>query len=134
VSTEIQSFDNETILKEIKFLKLNNGQECSDEIKDKLKLYKSLEVILSGQYLKDVVRPKSKVEPVSEKLDETLEEVISLEAEAETPEVTKDEPTVPRPNETATIQDLLDDIRGSFERQFDDEFEDLTAADLATDD
>jgi hypothetical protein len=30
--------------------------------------------------------------------------------------------------EDSAIQDLLDDIRGSFERQFDDEFNDLTNA------
>jgi hypothetical protein len=189
-SNEIESFDEETLLNEIRFLDLKKtaiGQKYEDigfmcdvdeELVQRLKLREQLKPIVSGEYLRGRSEQSNRAEQQSEKLVpeaapapmsptpegevEEEEEVTfarpaivappppppaaasaaaTATAAAEAAAAAAAEaaaaaaaaathPQAPAPTEDSAIQDLLDDIRGSFERQFDNEFEELSAEDI----
>ena len=142
----VQKFDENEILKEIEFMNVNN-KTINDKLKQKM-VAEIKKNILSGEYIKgyikknydpekdDLKRPTPKKTDsirmssedqedsnMSEDVAQTTKAPLSDDSAAPTEEA-------PRPSEDNAIQDLLDDIQGSFERQFDEEFENLSAEDL----
>ena len=125
-------------------------EKLKSALKDKMKRQ-----ILSGEYLNKKTKrtPSSSTghgRPAVEAADNKIEVNFVKPAQPPPPHkvqlvsATKQAPTVsnaaggglPTQNadEDAAIQDILDDIRGSFERQFDRDFEELTTSDEASGD
>lgn len=152
-SSEVQEFDKEEILREIKFLSLESRQPCSDKVLEKIGV-NELAKLLSGELVKPEP-PKVTLRKIETLTEDPTGRGAASTAVSSDSEVEILPPTgVSKPGphlklkpefqvgggknsseespasavDDSAIQDLLDDIRGSFERQFDDEFEELTAA------
>ncbi len=156
----IQTFDEEVLLNEIKFLNLKKapiGQKNEEDLKhmcdideevERQKLRRQLRPILTGEYLKKTPENTAPVSGTGS--DNGLQNPARTASSSSNPAEHKSvlltsQETLPQPPppaesaasdamhdaaEDSVIQDLLDDIRGSFERQFDDEFEELSAEDI----
>ena len=145
-----QKFDENEILKEIEFMNIKN-KAIHPEVKQKL-VEEIRKNILSGDYIKGYIKnhyepgkddPKRPAAATPKKTDSIRmssedQEDSNMSEDAPPPKTTAKANQQPSaagtgggpPEESAAIQDLLDDIQGSYERQFDDEFENLSAADL----
>ncbi len=191
----VEQFDNQEVLREIKFLTLDTREPCPDSILEKIGV-KELELLLSGELVKPEAPKVFKKEEegllpapkIEESVQSSDSEVEILPPPPPPPLQRTSQPTQPAPSpktssSTAALeaslgasresseeassvedsaiqvvdsavgfglrsrifvphhalalvrfQDLLDDIRGSFERQFDDDFEELTVATAAASD
>ena len=122
-------------------------EKLKDALKDKMKRQ-----ILSGEYLKKKkkrnpsfsagnIEPESKTEvnfvkpaqppPPSHRQPQVLTPPASKQSSAISDTAGEGLPTQ-NADEDSAIQDILDDIRGSFERQFDRDFEEITNSDEAS--
>ncbi len=134
-NSDVHELKVEDMLKELNFFSLNKDlkkiTQADPKVLEELGVLKELEsVIKSGEYVKflssyieqpkppepEVVVPKEKPS-MSQQSDEQL---------MPPPKVSKDQGKPTEEDDDNAIQNLLDDIRGSFERQFDDDFNDLT--------
>ena len=152
-SSEIQEITMESLLKEIQFFTLNKELKtfspAQAEYLEKLGVFKELENVLkSGDYKKmlkveeklPIVKPKTPLKKVSPKpikkkviqfpktqiFESEVTEIIQTDKDLMPPPAKLQDHKPHEEDEDNAIQNLLDDIRGSFERQFDDEFNDLT--------
>ena len=107
----------ETLMKELKFFTLNHETKELTHTKIEKKITEDIKsMLLSGKY-------KALIENMPAKLQGRRKDRDLMPP----PSYVSGEPVGPMvvEEEDSAIQNLLDDIRGSFERQFDDEFNDL---------
>ena len=115
-------------MKELRFFTLNKDLKKftpveEAEFLEKLGVLKELEsVIVSGEYKKMLQIDKPKRQIAANEVPTKDHEL--MPPPAKIAQLPSQKPT--EDDEDNAIQNLLDDIRGSFERQFDDEFNDLT--------
>ena len=127
---ELEEITESLILKEIRFLPMHLDQPLEPEISNRLSTERSMKNIFNNKYVPSN-RPKQ--ENVNSLMRSNCQQRVGKEKCTKNDSKDKEERQSSSSHvdfsaalEDTAIQDLLDDIRGSFERQFDDDFGDLT--------
>lgn len=128
-SALVQDMTEDKLLEEMKFFTLNSRKKDFEPAEKQVleHVYAEIKkVILSGDYLKRIVSKDQDKNEVETKKDvvEVIETSPTNFASRISDKTLGSVVVETGVEDDSAIQDLLDDIRGSFERQFDDEFND----------